>query len=380
MSTNKIALTSSMRSNLLSLKNTQKLFDSTQDKLSTGYKVNSAMDNPSSYFTAQSLNSRADDLNTLLDSIGQAVSTLQVTDQGITSLQDLVSQAKSIANSARDTANVKANTTSKVYFDKDALKSKLVTDSVKGTDDGSVSGEADTMTIRFGDSTSMTGTTNVQEDTLLSGISTEGDMGSVKIDGHEYKINTASTSGNNMETAITFAGTDAFKITLNGTTSYTLTDADGNSYEFTGDGSSLKGTNGFTKGITEITATVSEDGKTTYAVTGGTAAKDDAATTTTAHASASTSTINVAAGSTVGQMAKVMENMIGADKVSVSVQDSKLNIATKDTTSVEVTNDATTGEGMASVFGMDKGQTITLEATDTAESLRQKIDALDGVS
>ena len=121
MSTNKIALTSSMRSNLLSLKNTQKLFDSTQDKLSTGYKVNSAMDNPSSYFTAQSLNARADDLNTLLDSIGQAVSTLQVTDQGITSLQDLVSQAKSIANSARDTANVKANTTSKVYFNKDAL-------------------------------------------------------------------------------------------------------------------------------------------------------------------------------------------------------------------------------------------------------------------
>ena len=43
---NKVALTASMRSNLLSLKGTQKLFDSTQDKLSTGYKVNSAMDNP----------------------------------------------------------------------------------------------------------------------------------------------------------------------------------------------------------------------------------------------------------------------------------------------------------------------------------------------
>ena len=55
----KIALTSSMRSNLLSLKNTQTLLDRTQDRLSTGYKVNSAMDNPSSYFTAQSLNSRA---------------------------------------------------------------------------------------------------------------------------------------------------------------------------------------------------------------------------------------------------------------------------------------------------------------------------------
>lgn len=106
MATDKIALTSSMRSNLLSLKNTQDLLDKTQDRLSTGYKVNSAMDNPSSYFTAQSLNSRADDLSTLLDSIGQAISTLEVADEGITTLQEFVEQAKSIANSARDTANV----------------------------------------------------------------------------------------------------------------------------------------------------------------------------------------------------------------------------------------------------------------------------------
>ena len=126
MSTNKIALTASMRSNLLSLKNTQKLFDSTQDKLSTGYKVNSAMDNPSSYFTAQSLNARADDLSTLLDSIGQAISTLQTADEGITSLQDFVSQAKSIANSARDTANVSAKVTSSIKFDVDNLKSQKV--------------------------------------------------------------------------------------------------------------------------------------------------------------------------------------------------------------------------------------------------------------
>ncbi|MCQ2914544.1 MAG: flagellin, partial [Alphaproteobacteria bacterium] len=162
MSNNKIALTSSMRSNLLSLKNTQSLFDSTQNKLSTGYKVNSAMDNPSSYFTAQSLNARADDLNTLLDSIGQAVSTLEVADQGITSLQDLVSQAKSIANSARDTSNVSASVKSTIKFDVDNLKSqKVAGEAVKNA------GAGDKMTIRVGDSTSLTGKTNVQEDTLL---------------------------------------------------------------------------------------------------------------------------------------------------------------------------------------------------------------------
>ena len=124
--TNKIALTASMRSNLLSLKNTQSLMDKTQDHLSSGYKVNSAMDNPSSYFTAQALNSRANDLSTLLDSIGQAISTLEVADQGITTLQEFVEQAKSVANSARDTSNVSASVASSIKFDNDALTSQLV--------------------------------------------------------------------------------------------------------------------------------------------------------------------------------------------------------------------------------------------------------------
>ena len=134
MSNNKIALTASMRSNLLSLKNTQKLFDKTQDRLSSGYKVNSAMDNPSSYFTAQALNSRANDLSGLLDSIGQAISTLQTADQGITTLQDFVEQAKSIANNARDTSNVQSKaTTDNVKFDPDNARTDLLSEYVNVT-------------------------------------------------------------------------------------------------------------------------------------------------------------------------------------------------------------------------------------------------------
>ena len=379
MSTDKIALTSSMRSNLLSLKNTQELFDSTQNKLSTGYKVNSAMDNPSSYFTAQSLNSRADDLNTLLDNIGQAVSTLEVADQGITSLQDLVSQAKSVANSARDASNVQASTTSNVYFDTDALKSKTVVSQ-------STAAANDKMVIRYGDSTSMTGTTNVQEDTKLSEIATEGALGSVRIDGTEYKIATNGTA-NNMTTASTYAATDVFKIKAIDTTAgtYTLEDADGNAVTVTGTiaattGDSHAAAVGDTvSGITAINTVVSEDGKTSYTVTGTAALTEDAdhkyvAGTVNASSSATTTTINVKAGSTVAEMSDVMENMIGTNKVSISVEDSKLNISTKDTTSVEVTG------AFATAFGMDAGVEITLDATDTAESLRQKIDALDGVS
>ena len=72
-----ISLTASMRSNLLSLQNTSDLMDRTQERLSTGKKVNSALDNPGSYYTARSLDNRAGDLNSLLDSMGQGISTVK---------------------------------------------------------------------------------------------------------------------------------------------------------------------------------------------------------------------------------------------------------------------------------------------------------------
>ena len=97
-----ISLTASMRSNLLSLQNTQSLMDITQERLSTGKKVNSALDNPSSYYTAQSLTNRASDLSSLLDSMGQGISTIKAADEAITSITDFVDQAKAIANQARD--------------------------------------------------------------------------------------------------------------------------------------------------------------------------------------------------------------------------------------------------------------------------------------
>ena len=97
-----ISLTASMRSNLLSLQNTQSLMDITQERLSTGKKVNSALDNPSSFYTAQSLTNRASDLSSLLDSMGQGISTIKAADEAITSITEFVDQAKAIANQARD--------------------------------------------------------------------------------------------------------------------------------------------------------------------------------------------------------------------------------------------------------------------------------------
>ena len=101
-----ISLTASMRSNLLSLQQTQSLMDMTQERLSTGKKVNSAIDNPSSYYTAQSLTNRASDLSALLDSMGQAVQTIQAANEGIEAITEFANQAKAIATSANDTSKV----------------------------------------------------------------------------------------------------------------------------------------------------------------------------------------------------------------------------------------------------------------------------------
>jgi flagellin-like hook-associated protein FlgL len=98
-----VVLSGAMRSNLLSMQNTAKLLDQTQQRVATGLKVSSAIDNPQSYFTAQGLNNRASDLNTLLDSMGLAVQTLNAASQGIDAIQKLVQQAKATANQALQT-------------------------------------------------------------------------------------------------------------------------------------------------------------------------------------------------------------------------------------------------------------------------------------
>jgi len=97
-------LSAAVRSNLLSLQNTASLLDTTQTRLATGNKVNSALDNPTSYFTASSLNARASDLGNLLDSVGMTVQTIQAANDGITSITKLVKSAQATANQAQQTS------------------------------------------------------------------------------------------------------------------------------------------------------------------------------------------------------------------------------------------------------------------------------------
>jgi flagellin len=112
-----IVLSAAVRQNLLSLQNTAELLSTTQNRLASGKKVNTALDNPTNFFTAQGLDNRASDINNLLDAIGNGVQVLQAANTGLTSLQKLVDTAKSIANQVLQTTTgytTKANVTTTV--------------------------------------------------------------------------------------------------------------------------------------------------------------------------------------------------------------------------------------------------------------------------
>jgi flagellin len=98
-----ITLSAAVRQNLLSLQNTASLASITQNRLATGKKVNSALDNPVNFFTASGLDSRSNDIANLLDGIGNGIQALKAADTGITSLTNLINTAKSIANQALQT-------------------------------------------------------------------------------------------------------------------------------------------------------------------------------------------------------------------------------------------------------------------------------------
>ena len=96
-----VTLTSGIRSNLLALTQTSNDLTTTQQALATGKKVNSAADNPSSYFTSQNLTQSANNLSNLLDSIGQGSQTINAATDGLTGLTSLLQQALSTVQQAQ---------------------------------------------------------------------------------------------------------------------------------------------------------------------------------------------------------------------------------------------------------------------------------------
>jgi len=105
MAVNDISLTSGMRNNLLSLQKTSDNIATTQQRLSTGKKVNSPLDNPTNYFAAQTHLERASDLTARKDGMAEAVQMVKAADAGIKAITSLIESAKGVASSAAATSS-----------------------------------------------------------------------------------------------------------------------------------------------------------------------------------------------------------------------------------------------------------------------------------
>ncbi|MGJ4904417.1 flagellin [Bradyrhizobium sp. HKCCYLS2058] len=190
-----IVLSASVRQNLLSLQSTAQLLATTQNNLSTGKKVNSALDNPTNFFTAQGLDNRASDISNLLDGIGNGVQVLQAANTGITSLQKLVDSAKSIANQVLQSSvgySTKSSVTSA------ALTGATATDLLGSSSTavtGSVVQNDNTTPAAITGSTKLSGTSGSSSNDLATGI-TSGETLVVNGTTFTFVTGTSSTGTN----------------------------------------------------------------------------------------------------------------------------------------------------------------------------------------
>ncbi len=209
---NDVNLSASIRTNLLSLQATNALFERTSERLSTGLKVNSALDGASPFFTARSLNNRASDLSALKDGMGQAIQTLKAADKGIESLTDLVAQAKTLAEQAKEasaqTSKIQSEVAASTTNTAATLMSAAFTSlSITNTFIIAVNGAA-TTTITF------SATNTIQ--TVMDLITAADTNITASYNTSTDKIEIAGTSG----VEVTITGNLATNMTMTGTTTF----------------------------------------------------------------------------------------------------------------------------------------------------------------
>jgi flagellin-like hook-associated protein FlgL len=235
-----IVLSASVRQNLLSLQDTAALLSTTQNRLATGNKVNSALDNPTNFFTAQGLNNRASDINNLLDSIGNGVQVLQAANTGITSLQKLVDTAKSIANQVLQAPtgySIKASATSAAPTGAGALSAVGTANDLVNIGSGtanSLKGETFVFTPATGAATTITVTDtvaagNVNSIDSFNAALTSAGLGLTASLASNGSITLTSTNDNASQTLTTGTTAVANNIAISGTSTATLVTPTGGS-------------------------------------------------------------------------------------------------------------------------------------------------------
>ncbi len=256
-----IVLSAAVRQNLLSLQSTASLLATTQNDLATGNKVNSALDNPTNFFTAQGLNNRASDIGNLLDSIGNGVQVLQAANTGITSLQGLVASAKSVATQALQTTIG--------YSSKSSFSVALGAGASAANLFGGTSFTAATLTgvtaktTAAADIASTTSLTTAAASNAITATINNNDT--LTVDGHTITFKTGAAT----PTAASLVGTT---VPPSGVSGNVVTDGSGNSTVYTQSGTVADLLNAIDLATGVQTATISTSGPTAGQATLATAA------------------------------------------------------------------------------------------------------------
>lgn len=214
MSSHSIALSAGMRSNLVSLQKSSKLLGTTQERLASGRKVNSAVDNPTNFFAASNLNDRASLLEARLDGMGQAVSTLKAADTGITSMRGIISAMKGVVDEALSSSDSADRANLGKQFNELLVQMKSFADDssykgvnlLKSDQADRTSGGTETLLVQFNE-------TFGESQLSITGINIQGATGGVVTDASGEIANASDITGS--RTVGTNTVSQSYAITLN---------------------------------------------------------------------------------------------------------------------------------------------------------------------
>lgn len=169
-----ISLSAGTRASLTSLRGLSDSIRTVQERLATGKRVSSPVDNPSSYFLAASLNARAAGLSTIMDAVSTSQATLDAASSGIKAIEGLLRSAQDLATQALTTPNTLVKVTG-------ANASPLSTSSTIATTSGSSSRLRSGDTITVGDGTTTVTYTAANNDTVQTFLSAVNNNASLKV-------------------------------------------------------------------------------------------------------------------------------------------------------------------------------------------------------
>jgi flagellin-like hook-associated protein FlgL len=225
-----ITLSAGVRANLLSLQHTAGLMSTTQTRLATGKKVNTALDNPVNFFTASSLQSRSSDLSALLDSMSNGIKTLEAADNGLTSITSTLQSMKSTLQQARqdksfqtesytiDSTTIGTASLKNLSFSGGAVGSTLVNIALNVADVAATPGSATSGTVPgtyTGGTLSINGTdVTIADDTNAAGLKSAIDGASIA--GITTSVSGSTITISNASGNVDFTGSTGALLTTRG--------------------------------------------------------------------------------------------------------------------------------------------------------------------